>query len=123
MPWFKGCAGGIFPLDLALRFEPALPAFEQDWQESLCSGAQAAYVRVAMNTVLLLFLIAAMIATVVALIRGVIAFLKTTEEDLKNAGEGPSVSSQKQNKAMMQRVMFQALAIVIVVVMLFAARG
>lgn len=76
-----------------------------------------------MNTVFLLFLVAAMIATLVALIRGVIAFLKTTEEDLKNAGDGPSVSSQKQNKAMMQRVMFQALAIVIVVIMLFAARG
>lgn len=76
-----------------------------------------------MNTVLILFLVAAMIATLVALIRGVVAFLKTTEEDLKNAGDGPSLSSQRQNKAMMQRIMFQALAIVIVVVMLFAARG
>ncbi|MFM7027513.1 MAG: twin transmembrane helix small protein [Chakrabartia sp.] len=76
-----------------------------------------------MHTVLILFLIAAMIATLVALIRGLVSFLKTTEEDLKNTGSGPTVSSQRQNKAMMQRVMFQALAIVIVVIMLFAARG
>jgi hypothetical protein len=49
--------------------------------------------------------------------------LRTTEEDLKNMGDGPSESSKKQNKAMMHRVMFQAVAILIVVVMLFAARG
>ena len=52
-----------------------------------------------------------------------IAFLKTTEEDLKNDGTGPSASSVKQNKAMMQRVIFQAVAILVVVIMLFAARG
>ena len=68
------------------------------------------------NLVLILILVAAMLATLVALIRGVIAFLKTTEEDLKNAGSGPSESSKKQNKAMMQRVMFQAVAIIIVVI-------
>lgn len=75
------------------------------------------------NTVLILILVAAMIATLFALIRGIVAFLRTTEEELKNTGSGPSVSSQKQNKAMMQRVIFQAVAILIVVIMLFAARG
>lgn len=75
------------------------------------------------NIVLILLLVAAMIATLVALVRGVIAFLKTTEEDLKNDGTGPSASSVKQNKAMMQRVIFQAVAILVVVIMLFAARG
>ena len=75
------------------------------------------------NTFLILLLVAAMIATVVALVRGVVAFLKTTEEDLKGDGVGPSASSVKQNKAMMHRVMFQAVAILIVVIMLFAARG
>ena len=35
-----------------------------------------------MNTVLVIALILAMIATLVALIRGVIAFLQTTKEDL-----------------------------------------
>ncbi len=75
------------------------------------------------NTFLILILIAAMLATVVALVRGVVAFLKTTEADLKGDGVGPSASSVKQNKAMMQRVIFQALAILIVVVILMASRG
>jgi hypothetical protein len=75
------------------------------------------------NTFLILLLVAAMIATVVALVRGVVAFLKTTEEDLKGDGVGPSASSVKQNKAMMQRVIFQAVAILIVVVILASARG
>ncbi len=75
------------------------------------------------NTVLILLLVVAMLATVVALVRGVIAFLRTTEEDLKNGGAGPSASSVKQNRAMMHRVMFQALAILLVVILLFAARG
>ena len=75
------------------------------------------------NTFLIILLVAAMIATVVALVRGVVAFLKTTEADLKGDGTGPSASSVKQNKAMMQRVIFQALAILIVVVILLGSRG
>jgi hypothetical protein len=75
------------------------------------------------NTFLIILLVVAMLATVVALVRGVIAFLRTTEEDLKNGGAGPSASSVKQNRAMMHRVMFQALAILLVVILLFAARG
>ncbi|MEY4890651.1 MAG: hypothetical protein RIQ75_1781 [Pseudomonadota bacterium] len=75
------------------------------------------------NTFLILLLVAAMIATVVALVRGVVAFLKTTEEDLKGDGVGPSASSVKQNKAMMHRVIFQAVAILIVVVLLASSRG
>lgn len=75
------------------------------------------------NTVLIIVLIAAMLATVFALVRGVVAFLKTTEEDLKSTSTGPSASSLKQNKAMMQRVIFQAVAIIIVVILLFSARG
>lgn len=71
-------------------------------------------------TILSILLILAMIAVVVSLVRGLVAFLKTTEADLKSGGVGPSVSSQKQNKAMMQRVMFQALAIIIIV-LIFAA--
>lgn len=75
------------------------------------------------NTFLILLLVAAMIATVVALVCGVVAFLKTTEEDLKGDGVGPSASSVKQNKAMMHRVIFQAVAILIVVVLLASSRG
>lgn len=73
-----------------------------------------------MNTFLVLLLIAAMIATVVALIRGIVAFLRTTEAELKGEG-GPSASSIKSNKMMQFRIFFQALAVLIVVIIMFAA--
>jgi hypothetical protein len=73
-----------------------------------------------MNTFLTLLLIAAMIATVVALVRGVIAFLQESTAQVKK-GEGPSQASLKSNRMMQQRVFFQALAILIVVVILFVA--
>lgn len=74
-----------------------------------------------MQTFLILLLIAAMIATVVALIRGLVIFLKTTEAELKEGGTGPSASATQSNKMMQARILFQALAIVIVVLILFLA--
>lgn len=71
-----------------------------------------------MNTFLAILLIAAMIATVVALVRGIIAFLQESTAEVKG---GPSRSSLKSNRMMQQRIFFQALAVLIVVVILFAA--
>lgn len=77
-----------------------------------------------MNMFLILLLVAAMIATVVMLVRGLVIFLKTTEADLREGGTGPSQSALKQNKAMMGRIMFQGLAILIVMVLLIShSRG
>ncbi|MFN3432837.1 MAG: twin transmembrane helix small protein [Sphingomonas sp.] len=73
-----------------------------------------------MNTFLIILLIAAMLATVVALVRGIIAFLQESHAQVKN-GEGPSAASLKSNRMMQMRIFFQALAILIVVVILFAA--
>lgn len=70
-----------------------------------------------------ILLILAIIGAVVMLVRGIIAFLKTTEADLKSDGTGPSASGLKQNKMMQGRVAFQALAIVIVIIMLAMARS
>ena len=42
--------------------------------------------RMSGNTVFFFLILAAMIATVVALVRGIIAFLKTSEADLKAGG-------------------------------------
>lgn len=70
-----------------------------------------------------ILLILAIIGAVVMLVRGIIAFLKTTEEDLKSGGSGPSASGLKQNKMMQGRVAFQALAIIIVIIMLATARS
>jgi len=72
-----------------------------------------------MNTFLVLLLIAAMIATVVALVRGVVTFLQDQFAQVKDGG--PSAASLKSNRMMQQRIFFQAIAILIVVLILFAA--
>lgn len=72
-----------------------------------------------MQLFLALLLIAAMLATVVALVRGIVIFLKTTEADLN--GTGPSESGLRSNKMMQARVLFQAAAIFIVALLLLLA--
>ena len=72
------------------------------------------------NTIFFILILAAMIATVVALVRGIIAFLRTTEADLK-AG-GINQSGLKQNKMMRMRIMFQAIAIILVILLLIMSR-
>ena len=73
--------------------------------------------------ILSILLVLAIIGAVVMLVRGIIAFLRTTEADLKSDSSGPSASGLKQNKMMQGRVAFQALAIVIVVLMLALSRS
>jgi len=75
-----------------------------------------------MNGFLIFLLIVAMIGAAAYLVRGIVTFLKTTEEDLKS-GVGPSQSSLKQNKMMMGRVTLQAAAILIVALLLFMKSG
>ena len=70
------------------------------------------------NGFLVFLLVLAMIGAVVMLVRGIVTFLKTTEADLKNDAAGPSQSSLKQNRMMMGRVTFQALAILVVALIL-----
>lgn len=69
-----------------------------------------------MTVFLVVLLIAAMIATVFALVSGIVSFLRTTEADLK--GTGPSIASTKSNRMMQMRIFYQALAIVVVVLIL-----
>jgi hypothetical protein len=71
-----------------------------------------------MNTFLIILLVGAVIATVVMLVRGLIAFLRTTEADLNSDSSGPSQSAIKQNKMMTGRVIFQAIAVIIVILLL-----
>lgn len=73
-----------------------------------------------MNTILVIALILAMAATLFALVRGIISFLQTTKEEL-NLPEGVvRPSSVKQNKMMLNRVLFQAAAIIIVAILLLS---
>lgn len=75
-----------------------------------------------MQTFLIILIVAAAIAALVSLIRGIIGFLKTTEAELRSGDAGPSHSSKVQNKAMFQRIQFQAIAVLLCVVLLYLAR-
>lgn len=74
-----------------------------------------------MSTFLIILMVLAMLATVAALVRGIVIFLKTSEADLK--GGNPSSSGLRQNKMMQARIGFQALAIIFVILFLMMARG
>ncbi|XUU61686.1 hypothetical protein ACRAQ6_05285 [Erythrobacter sp. HA6-11] len=76
-----------------------------------------------MNYILVPILIILCVLVVVSLIRGVVAFLKTTKIDLES-GEGETVTEMQlmQNKAMFARIKYQALAIVVVAIILAVSR-
>lgn len=63
------------------------------------------------------------IMVVVSLVRGIIAFLQTTKIDLES-GEGETATDMQlaQNKAMFARIKYQALAIVVVAIIMATAR-
>lgn len=71
-----------------------------------------------MSTLLIILIVLAALAALVSLIRGIISFLQTTEAELKSGADGPSLSSQKQNKMMFARVSFQAIAVILCVMLL-----
>jgi hypothetical protein len=71
-----------------------------------------------MKTVLVIILIVAMILVVVSLVRGVIAFLQSHRADIDAGGERQKEMQLLQNRMMMNRIKYQALAIVIVAVLL-----
>ncbi len=75
-----------------------------------------------MNTFLIIALIGVMALVLISLVRGVIAFLQTTKLDLES-GETEQVTEMqlKQNRMMMNRILFQGVAIIIVVLILASA--
>ena len=74
-----------------------------------------------MNTFLVILLLIFMALAVISLVRGVAAFLHTTKLDIENGGDGNLQELQlRQNKMMFARIKYQALAIVVVVVLLAA---
>lgn len=74
-----------------------------------------------MTTFLAILLVAAMIAVVVVFVRGLVVFLADATQEAKGGGTGPSASALKSNKMMQYRIFFQAIAILIVVLILFVA--
>jgi hypothetical protein len=76
-----------------------------------------------MNYILIPLIVVLMIMVVVSLVRGIVAFLQTTKVDLeRDPGEGPSAMQLKQNQAMFARIKYQALAIVVVAILLAVSR-
>jgi hypothetical protein len=76
-----------------------------------------------MNALLIIVLVALVVMVVISLVRGIAAFLKSTRLDLESPdSSGPSEMQLKQNKLMFARIMYQAGAIVVVALLLFASR-
>lgn len=69
-----------------------------------------------MNTIVILIIIGLAIMVVVSLVRGLVAFLRMSKEDLDNPGI--TRSHQMQNKMMFSRVKYQAMAVVAIAVLL-----
>ncbi len=73
-----------------------------------------------MNTFIVLVIIALAIMVVVSLVRGLIAFMQMTKEDLESPGVARS--HQMQNQMMFNRIKYQALAVIAVAVLLLINR-
>ena len=71
-----------------------------------------------MNAVLVIALVLAMVFVVVSLVRGIVAFLQSHRADIDAGGERQKEMQLKQNKMMINRILFQGVAIVIVVLLL-----
>ena len=75
-----------------------------------------------MNTFLAIVLVVLMILVVVSLVRGIVAFLKSTKVDLESGEQIDATEMQlAQNRAMFARVKYQALAIAVVAIILAIA--
>ena len=75
-----------------------------------------------MNTVLIIGLVLAMAFVVVSLVRGIIAFLQSHRADIDSGGQRQKEMQLKQNRMMINRILFQGVAIVIVVLLLLTNR-
>ena len=58
------------------------------------------------------------IMVVVSLVRGIVAFMQSTKLDLESDGDRAGEMQLRQNKMMFARIKYQALAIVVVAVLL-----
>ncbi|MEO6153859.1 MAG: hypothetical protein ABIT09_00630 [Croceibacterium sp.] len=75
-----------------------------------------------MNIVLIIVIAGLAIMVVVSLVRGIIAFLQTTKLDLESDGDRVAEMQLRQNRAMMARIKYQALAIVVVAILMMINR-
>jgi hypothetical protein len=74
-----------------------------------------------MNYILIPVLVILMVMVVVSLVRGIIAFMQSTKLDLESDGDRATAMQLRQNKMMFARIKYQALAIVVVAVVMMVA--
>lgn len=74
-----------------------------------------------MNYILIPLLVILMIMVVVSLVRGIVAFLQSTKLDLESDGDRLKEMQLKQNRMMFARIKYQALAIVVVAIVMMMA--
>lgn len=76
-----------------------------------------------MNYVLIPLIIIFVALTVVSLVRGIVAFLNTTKDELgRDPASGATANQLLQNKMMFNRIKFQGLAVLAVAVLLMFSR-
>ena len=74
------------------------------------------------NTLFVIVIIGLAIMVVVSLVRGIVAFLKTSKDDLATPGGGATPMQLQQNKMMFARIKYQALAILVVAILILFNR-
>jgi hypothetical protein len=75
-----------------------------------------------MQTFLIIVLVVLMALVAYSLVRGIVAFLQSHRADIDAGGERQHEMQLLQNKMMFNRIKYQALAIVVVAVIIMMAR-
>lgn len=77
-----------------------------------------------MSYILIPIIVVLVIMVVISLVRGIVAFLNSTKEDLNRdpAATGPSTNQLLQNRMMSNRIKYQAAAILVCALLLAMSR-
>lgn len=76
-----------------------------------------------MSYILIPIIVVLMIMVVVSLVRGIVAFMQSTKMDLeRDPSQAATPAQLMQNKMMFNRIKYQALAIVVVAVLMAVSR-
>lgn len=77
-----------------------------------------------MSYILIPLIVILLVMVVVSLVRGIVAFLQSTKEDLEreDGGTGATEMQLLQNKMMFARIKYQALAVIVVGLLIAISR-
>lgn len=75
-----------------------------------------------MKVILIPVFVILAVMVVVSLVRGIAAFLHGAKTDLADTGTGPTASQLRQNQMMFARIKYQALAIIVLAILISATR-